>query len=251
MAEFDGRTVLITGGGSGIGLATARTLLGSGARVAIAGRDPRRLSEAADELGAGDRLLTVPTDVSDPDAVTRLMNAVLTWSGLLHGVFVNAGVAVFGPASSVSDDDYDLVTNTNVRGAFHTVQRALPLLSEGGSIVLNGSWLAHRGLAATPVYAAGKAAVINLARSMAADLGPRGIRINAVSPGYIVTDMFLGIAKSSEEQEACRRQVPLGRLGAPEDVAQAVSFLLSPRSSYITGQEILVDGGLIPATTQG
>ncbi|MGW4947935.1 SDR family NAD(P)-dependent oxidoreductase [Actinoplanes sp. NPDC004185] len=245
MGEFDGKTVLVTGGGSGIGLATAALLLTAGAQVVIAGRNPRRLEDAAAELDAGDRLLPVVADVADPAAVDRLLSTVLARFGVLHGLFANAGVARFGPAASVSDDDYDLLMNINFRGVFHTVQKAMPMLTDGAAVVLNGSWLVHRGLATTPLYAAGKAAVVNLARSLAGDLGARGIRINAISPGFIVTDMFTSIASSAQEQEASRVQVPLGRLGTPEDVAQTALFLLSPRSSYITGQELLVDGGLI------
>lgn len=245
MAEFEGRTILVTGGGSGIGLATARRLVEAGARVVIAGRTADRLRAAAESLGAPDRVLAVPTDVAHGRDVTRLMAAVEHRFGQLHGVFANAGIARFNLGSAVTDDEFDDLMGTNVRGVFHTVQKAMPLLAEGASVVVNGSWLAHRGLATTPVYAAGKAAVVNFARSLAADLGGRRIRINAVSPGYIVTDMFLDIAVTEESREAARSQVALGRLGRPEDVADVVVFLLSDRSSYVTGQELLVDGGLI------
>ncbi|MFD2762668.1 SDR family NAD(P)-dependent oxidoreductase [Micromonospora eburnea] len=245
MAEFDGRTVLITGGGSGIGLATARRLLEVGARVVIAGRSVARLHRALEALDAPERVVAVPADVSVAADLDRLMTVVEHRVGRLHGVFANAGIARFNPCAAVADEEYADLLDTNLRGVFHTIQKALPLLVDGAAVVVNGSWLVHRGLATTPLYAAGKAAVVNLARSLAADLGARGTRINAVSPGYIVTDMFLGIADTEESREAARGQVPLGRLGRPEDVADAVVFLLSDRSSYITGQELLVDGGLI------
>ncbi|TYC00283.1 SDR family oxidoreductase [Micromonospora sp. WP24] len=245
MAEFDGKTVLITGGGSGIGLATARRLLDVGARVVIAGRSETRLHRALEALDAPDRVAAVPVDVSVHADLDRLMTVVEHRIGRLHGVFANAGIARFNPCAAVTDEEYADLLDTNLRGVFYTIQKALPLLVDGAALVVNGSWLVHRGLATTPLYAAGKAAVVNLARSLAADLGARSTRINAVSPGYIVTDMFLGIADNEDAQEAARSQVPLGRLGRPEDVAEAVVFLLSDRSSYITGQELLVDGGLI------
>ncbi len=245
MADFDGRTVLVTGGGSGIGLATARRLLEAGARVVISGRDSDRLRGAVEAIGVPDRMLAVPADVRRSRDLDRLMTAVQHRFGRLSGVFANAGVALFNPAAAVTEEEYDDLMGTNLRGVFQTLQKALPLMVDGGAMVVNGSWLVHRGLASTPLYAASKAAVVNLARSLAADLGARGIRVNAVSPGYIVTDMFLDIATTEQAREGARAQVPLGRLGRPEDVADAVVFLLSDRSAYITGQELLVDGGLI------
>lgn len=245
MAEFDGRTVLITGGGSGMGLATARRLVSAGARVVLAGRTLERLSVALKDLDAGERAIGVPADVRDDADLDRLMDVVERRCGGLDGVFANAGVALFALSAAVTATEYDTVFDTNLKGVFYTIQKSLPLLSDGGAIVVNGSWLVHRGLAFTPVYAASKAAAVNLVRTLAADLARRGIRVNAVSPGYVVTEMFTSIADTEEAQEAARSQVPLGRLGRPEDVAEAVAFLLSARAAYITGQELLVDGGLI------
>ncbi|MFC4057203.1 SDR family NAD(P)-dependent oxidoreductase [Planomonospora corallina] len=244
MAEFEGKTVLITGGGSGMGLATARRLVAEGASVVLAGRSRERLATAEKALDAGDRVLTVPTDVSRVADLDRLQDEVRRRFGRLHGVFANAGIAQFARSAEVSEADFDHVVGINFKGVYFTVQKSLPLLEDGGSIVVNGSWLAHRGLAFTSVYAAAKAAVVNLTRTLASDLGPRGIRVNAVSPGYVVTEMFERISDTEEAKETCRSHVALGRLGAAEDVADAACFLLSPRSSYITGQEIAVDGGL-------
>ncbi|WP_410648405.1 SDR family NAD(P)-dependent oxidoreductase [Amycolatopsis sp. cmx-4-54] len=244
MAEFDGKTVLITGGGSGMGLATAGQLVAAGANVVLAGRDRERLTTAAKELNAGDRVLAVPTDVASTDDLDALVTAIRDRFGRLDGVFANAGTADFAPSAYVGEDAFDKLVGANLKGVFFTIQKAVPLLENGGSVVINGSWLAHRGLGFAAVYAATKAAVINLARSLASDLGDAGIRVNAISPGYIRTDMFDGISPTEEAREACRVQVSLGRLGLPEDVASAALFLLSPKASYITGQELAVDGGL-------
>ena len=245
MTEFEGKTVLITGGSSGIGLGTAQRLVSAGANVVIAGRDTGRLDTAVKTLDAGDQVLAVPADVAEVADIDRLIAAVQERFGTLDGVFANAGTAVFGLSAGVTEEDFDQLVGTNFKGVFFTVQKALPLMSEGGSVVMNASWLVHRGMAFTSVYSATKAAVLNLARTLAADLATRGIRINTVSPGYIKTPMFEGISSTEEMQEGARSQVALGRLGGSEDVADAVAFLLSARASYITGQDLLVDGGLI------
>ncbi|MFC4586723.1 SDR family NAD(P)-dependent oxidoreductase [Sphaerisporangium corydalis] len=244
MTEFEGKTVLITGGGSGMGLATAQRLVDAGARVVLAGRSEERLATAAKGLDADDRVLAVPADVSQTGDLDRLASEIEQRFGGLDGVFANAGVASFGLSAFVTEEDFDGIVGINLKGVYFTIQKSLPLLRDGSAVVINGSWLAHKGLAFTSVYAATKAAVINLTRTLAPDLGARGIRVNAVSPGYIVTDMFTAISSTEEAQEQCRSQVALGRLGSAEDVADAAFFLLSSRSSYITGQELVVDGGL-------
>ncbi|GGK90921.1 oxidoreductase [Sphaerisporangium melleum] len=244
MAEFTGKTVLITGGGSGMGLATAQRLVEAGASVVLAGRDEDRLESAVKELDAGDRVLAVPTDVSSTGDLDRLAARITERFGGLDGVFANAGVARFGLTGDVSEEDFDSLVGINFKGVYFTIQTSLPLLRDGGSVVVNGSWLTHRAMAFSSVYAATKAAVISLTRSLAPHLGTRGIRVNAISPGYIVTDMFTSIASAPEAQEECRSHTSLGRLGLPADIADAAVFLLSPRSSYITGHELVVDGGL-------
>ncbi len=246
MAEFEGKTVLITGGGSGIGLATARRLVDDGASVVLAGRSAERLEKATRDLDADDRVLAVPTDVTCTVDLDDLVSQVRQRFGRLDGVFANAGIASAARTADVTEADFDLVVGTNFKGAYFTVQKALPLFDGGGSVVLNASWLVHRGVGLASVYAASKAAVLNLARTLAPDLAERGIRVNTITPGHVATEMFDGVTGGNDQvREYFRSQVALGRLGEPEDIADAVAFLLSARASYITGQELVVDGGLV------
>lgn len=245
MKRFTDRTVLITGGTSGMGLATARRLLDEGAHVVVTGRDEARLAEAAVELGAGERLLTVRADAADLDDLNALMRRVETWRGTLDVVFANAGTGVFKPSADITEADFDRSTDVNFKGVFFTVQKALPLLKDGGAVVLNASWTLHRGLPVASVYSATKAAVHNLARTLGSDLAPRGIRVNSVSPGYIDTAMYRGAAPDPEADARNAAQVPLGTIGHADQVAAAVAFLASDDASYITGQDLVIDGGLV------
>lgn len=245
MAEFDGKTVLITGGGTGMGLATARRLVDAGANVVLAGRRVEKIDAAAKELDpSGDRVLAVGADVSRTDDLDELAAEIRNRFGRLDGVFANAGVAHASPSQFVTEEDFDRVVGINLKGVYFTIQKAVPLFDAGGSIVVNGTFLVHSGMGLASVYAATKAAVTNLARSLGSDLAGLGIRVNAVSPGFVKTDMLDGIAPTEEAREAIRGQVALGRLGEADDVADVVAFLLSPRASYITGQDIGIDGGL-------
>jgi NAD(P)-dependent dehydrogenase (short-subunit alcohol dehydrogenase family) len=252
--EFCDRVVLITGGTSGMGLATARLLLENGANVVISGRDDERLRRAADRLrspsDAGTRLLTVRADSADLGDLDRMTDVVRERYGQVDGVFANAGIGIFQRGADVTEDDFDHTVSVNFKGVFFTIQKLLPLLDAagGGSVVINASWTVHRGLAVAPVYAATKAAVHNLARTLAGDLAERGVRVNSVSPGYVVTGMFEAANPDPAAHDAIRAQVPLRRLGRAHDVAETVAFLLSPRSSYITAQDIAVDGGLVLAS---
>ncbi|WP_280235983.1 SDR family NAD(P)-dependent oxidoreductase [Nocardia cyriacigeorgica] len=242
MQRFTNRTVLITGGTSGMGLATARRLLDEGAYVAITGRDDARLQRAAAELDAGPRILTVRADVSNPHDVDALMGRIQTWRGSLDAVFANAGTGIFKPSTELTEADIDQSVDVNVKGVFFTVQKALPLLKEGSAIVLNASWTLYRGLPVASIYSATKAAVHNLARTLGSELAPRGIRVNSVSPGYIDTAMYRNATADSATDAA---QVPLGTIGHAAEVAAAVAFLASDDASYITGQDLIVDGGLV------
>ncbi|RSS64045.1 SDR family oxidoreductase [Streptomyces sp. WAC06614] len=251
-AEFRDRVVLVTGGTSGMGLATARRLVGSGAHVVITGRDDERLERAAARLEeaceGGGRVMAVRADAASTADLDRLVAAIGERHGRLDGVFANAGVGVFQHATEVSEADFDHVVGVNFKGVFFTVQKSLPLLhaaGPGASVVVNASWTLFRGMPHAPVYSATKAAVHNLTHTLGSDLATRGIRINSVSPGYIVTEMFHSAIPDVAAHEPLRAEVALGRLGTAEDVAETVAFLLSPRSSYITGQDIGVDGGLV------
>lgn len=245
MAEFHDKTVLITGGGSGIGLATARRLAEAGANIVLAGRSADRLDAAVKELDVGGRVLAVPADVSKVADLDQVMHQARGRFGRLDGVFANAGTGVSARTADIDEATFGQVIGTNVKGVFFTVQKAVPLMTDGGSVVLNASWTLHRGMGLAALYSASKAAVLNLARTFAADLAGAGIRVNAVTPGHIVTDMFNAISGSDEVREFFRSQVTLGRIGQPSDIGEAVAFLLSPRSSYITGTELVVDGGLV------
>ncbi|NEW45064.1 SDR family oxidoreductase [Nocardia cyriacigeorgica] len=245
MQRFTNRTVLITGGTSGMGLATARRLLDEGAYVIITGRDDTRLQRAAAELGAGPRLLTVRADAANLDDQDALMRRIQTWRFSLDAVFANAGVGIFKPSTELTEADVDQSIDVNFKGVFFTVQKALPLLKEGSAIVLNASWTLHRGLPVASVYSATKAAVHNLARTLGSDLAPRGIRVNSVSPGYIDTDMYRDATADPAADAGNAAQVPLGTIGHAAEVAAAVAFLASDDASYITGQDLIIDGGLV------
>ncbi|MFE6222614.1 MULTISPECIES: glucose 1-dehydrogenase [unclassified Streptomyces] len=245
MERFTHHTVLITGGTSGIGYATARRLLDEGAHVVITGRDEERLDKAAAGLGAGERLLTVRADVADLADLDALMGRVRAWRGGLDALFANAGTGVFKPGAEITEADFDRSTDVNFKGVFFTVQKALPLLKDGGAIVLNASWTLYRGLPVASVYSATKAAVHNLARTLGSDLAPRGIRVNSVSPGFIDTEMYRDANADAEADARNAAQVPLGTIGRGADVAAAVAFLASADAAYVTGQDLVIDGGLV------
>jgi NAD(P)-dependent dehydrogenase (short-subunit alcohol dehydrogenase family) len=231
MTRFDGRTALVTGGTSGIGLATAQRLRAEGAQVIVTGRDRTRLASPD----------FVPGDVADLDDLDALTAVVRARFGRLDVVFANAGVATFGPLAEVTEAEYDRVMGINVKGTYFTLHKLAPLLAPDAAVVINASWTLHRGMSGGSLYAATKAAVHNLARTLAAELAP--VRVNTVSPGYIATPMFHANV-APETQPDVLAAIPLSRFGTADDVASAVAFLASREASYITGQDLIIDGGL-------
>jgi NAD(P)-dependent dehydrogenase (short-subunit alcohol dehydrogenase family) len=244
--ELQGKTALITGGSSGIGLATARHFVAAGARVTITGQDETRLAEAAQSLGPNVRALRA--DVRQLADLSSLAQQVSADRQPLDVLFVNAGVAFATPLGTVDEARYADVFDVNVRGAFFTVQALAPHMARGGSIILNTSWLNQVGTPGLSLLSASKAAVRSLTRTLAAELWPTGLRVNAVSPGAIDTPIHgkTGMAPEALAAFAQRIEagVPMGRFGKAEEVAAAAIFLASDASSYMLGAEIVVDGGL-------
>ncbi|MDF2708806.1 MAG: short-chain dehydrogenase/reductase [Nonomuraea muscovyensis] len=245
MTRFVDRTALITGGTSGMGLATAHRLISEGAHVIVTGRTRQRVDRAAAVLGP--RALGVVADTADLNGLDALMDTIKTRYGRLDIVFANAGVGTFVPFAEITETDFDHTVDVNFKGVFFTIQKALPLIADEGSIVINASWTLHRGNGVLTLYSATKAAAHNLARTLAAELAPRGVRVNSISPGYIDTPMYPAAALSETEAAAITSRVVAGRFGRPEEIAAAVAFLASPEASYINGQDLAIDGGLVNA----
>ena len=246
MTKLAGKIALVTGGSSGIGLATAKEFVNEGAFVFITGRRESELTKAVRELG--DNVTAVRSDVSKTGDLDRLFTQIKNDKGRLDILFANAGTAKYAPLGEITEELYDSTFNTNVKGVLFTVQKALPLLSEGASIILNASIVGSKGLPANSVYSATKAAVRSFARTWTTDLKNRHIRVNAVSPGATDTPGLSDLVGSSDtgqqRMKMISSSVPLGRLGRPSEIARAVVFLASDDSSYITGTELFVDGGM-------
>lgn len=246
MKKLEGKVAVITGGNSGIGLATAREFKEQGAKVVISGRDKNTLDEAVLSIGGG--VLGVQSDVTNLADIDRLYAKTSERFGKIDVLFVNAGVAKFAPVGDTTEALYDEVLNINLKGAYFTIQKAIPHMNDNASVILNTSFLGQLGLAGTSVYSASKAAVRSLAKTLSAELIGRGIRVNAVSPGATLTPIYgkLGLPKEAVEAmaDSILRQVPMKRFGNPEELAKAVLFLASSDSSYVMGVEISVDGGV-------
>ncbi|HEV3299812.1 MAG TPA: SDR family oxidoreductase [Planctomycetaceae bacterium] len=245
MGKLDGKIALVTGGNSGIGLAAAKRFVHEGAYVFITGRREAELTAAAKQIGS--HVTGVQGDVSNLGDLDRLFAQIKRDKDKLDVVFANAGVAKHAPFGTITEEFYDSIFNINVKGLLFTVQRALPLLTDGASIILNASIVASKGLPANSVYSATKAAVRSFARTWTTDLKDRRIRVNAVSPGATDTpglnDLLASTEAGQQRLKMLPHSVPLGRLGTPDEVAKAVVFLASDDSSFITGAELFVDGG--------
>src|SRR6202790_1565697 len=245
MNRLQGKVAVVTGGNSGIGLATAKRLQEEGARVAISGRSKKTLDEAVKTLGNG--VVAVEADVARLTDLDRLYAEISQKLGKIDVLFVNAGVAKFAPLAETSESVYDEQFDINIKGAYFTIQKALPFLNDGASIILNTSVADSQGNAGTSAYSATKAALRSLARTAAAELVGRGIRVNAVAPGPIVTPILGRTGLPKEVIDEFAKEIiaknPMKRFGQPEEVAGAVAFLASQDASYITGVELHVRGG--------
>jgi NAD(P)-dependent dehydrogenase (short-subunit alcohol dehydrogenase family) len=246
MSKLKGKVAVITGGSSGIGLAAARLFVEEGAYVFITGRRQSELDKAKSVIGKN--VTTVQGDVANLEDLDKLYAAVKWEKGGLDIVVANAGVVEMVPTAQVTPEHYDKTFNVNARGTFFTVQKALPLLRKGGSIVLVASGVHTKGFPFYVTYAATKAAIRSFGRSWAADFKDRGIRVNTLSPGPVDTPIIDGQFKSKEEADGMKSQfaqmVPLGRLGRAEEMASAILFLASDDSSYSTGIDLVADGGI-------
>ena len=245
MPRLDGKVSLVTGGTSGIGLATANALAKEGAYVYITGRRERELTTSVQQIGGN--ATGVRGDVSNARDLDRLFDQIKEEKGRLDILFANAGIARYAALGNITEELYDSLFNVNVKGVLFTVQKALPLMPDGGSIILNASVVGSKGLSSNSVYSATKASIRSFARTWTTDLKHRGIRVNAISPGTIDTPGLNNLLASGEAGQQRRKMVasaiPLGRFGRPDEVAKTVVFLASDESSYITGAELFVDGG--------
>jgi NAD(P)-dependent dehydrogenase (short-subunit alcohol dehydrogenase family) len=244
MAKLDGKTALVTGGNSGIGLAIARLFVAEGARVAICGRDPRTLTAAGDELGAN--AIALRADLNQSDQRRTMFEAIAGRLGNLDIVIANAAMVAQASVEQTTPEMFAKVMATNVQSIFFLVQEALPLMREGGAIVLIGSVLANLGRPGFAAYAASKAAVRSLARTMAGELAPRRIRVNVVTPGVVMTPLWErgGQPALTALERWVAAGVSMRRAGQPEEIARAVLFMASDDASYVQGAELLVDGGV-------
>lgn len=245
MNRLDGKIAVVTGGSAGMGLATAKLFVEEGARVIITGRDQAALDAAVRNIGRD--VEAFRSDISRVEDLEALRVHIGKRYGRVDVVFANAGTAKPAPFEEVTEDDFDLGVDTNLKGSFFTVQKLVPLMSAGGAVVLNTSIQGSKGWPGFTVYAATKAAIRSLARTLTAELAPKGIRVNAVAPGLIDTDLIRKVGLSEETIEQinaqAHAQIPLARSGSAEEVARAVLFLASNDAAYVSGVELTVDGG--------
>jgi len=246
------KTALVTGGASGIGLATAKLMHANGAHVIIAGRDESKLEAARNEIGAG--VIALEVDVLSRASLSTMAARIKEIAGGVDVFFANAGVAFVTPLATTNEEAYDRLMDTNVKSVFFSLQAVEPILREGASVIFNTAWLNQVGIPGRAALSASKAAVRSFARTFSAELLPRRIRVNAVSPGLVDTPLLRGVGQSQypgqseaefrEYLAGAANKIPLGRLGRPDEIAQAVLFLASEASRYMLGSELVIDGGL-------
>jgi NAD(P)-dependent dehydrogenase (short-subunit alcohol dehydrogenase family) len=245
MNKLEGKVAVITGGSSGIGLATAKRFVAEGAYVFITGRRQSELNVAVRDIGKN--VTDVHGDVSNLEDLDRLYSVVKQQKGRIDILFANAGLGEFARLAEISEAHFDQTFGVNVKGLLFTVQKAVPLFKDGGSIILNSSIAASKGVEGFSVYSASKAAVRSFARTLTVDLRYRKIRVNAISPGPIDTPALSDLMQNEEQSRQLKKElvstVPLRRMGTPDEIANGVTFLASDESSYITGIELFVDGG--------
>lgn len=246
MGKLDGKIALITGGSTGIGLATAKLFQQEGAQVVLTGRNAAGIAAAQKELGPG--VLGIASDTSKLTDITSLIETVGKKFGRIDILFANAGIARFQPFGEITESFFDEHFDINVKGLFFTVQSALPLIPSGGSVLLTASVVSKKGFSGSTVYSATKAAVRSLGRTLATELAPRGIRVNTLSPGPIATPLFAKMGLQDDAigklQEGMARSVAMKRMGTPEEMARAALFLSSDDASFVVGAELFADGGL-------
>jgi NAD(P)-dependent dehydrogenase (short-subunit alcohol dehydrogenase family) len=244
MKNLENKVAIVTGGNSGIGLAAAKELAEKGAKVIVTGRNKEALAQAEADFN----LIGIQADQTDLKSIDRLVDQVSSQFGKVDIVFLNAGIAAFAPVDSASEEHFDSIMNVNVKGVYFTVQKLLPILNDGASIILNTSVNAHLGMPNSSVYAASKAAVLSLNKVFAVELASRKIRVNAVSPGPVETPLYGKLGLSNEEVAGfgtvLGEKILLKRFAQSSEIAKTVGFLASDDSSFITGTEIIVDGGL-------
>lgn len=244
MTRFKDKVVVVTGGSDGIGLATAKAFAAEGAKVYVTGRRQERLDAAVSEIG-GDTV-GVQGDVGKLADLDRLYERIARDHGRVDVVFANAGISESATVGALDEEHFDRVFGTNIKGLVFSVQKALPLMTSGGAVVLTGSGAGSKGLPSLSIYSATKAAIRSFARTWTTDLKSRGIRVNVVSPGMIDTPaMQTYLQNNAGAEDAIKQMTPLGRIGQPEDVANAVLFLASNESSFVAGVELFVDGGVV------
>lgn len=244
MSTLNNKVAVVTGGNSGIGLATAKEFIAQGAKVIITGRNQQSLNEAATATGA----TAIAIDQSNLNDLDKLAAAIQQQFGKIDILFLNAGTAEFSPVAAATEAHFDKVVNANVKGVYFTVQKLLPLLNDGASVIFNASVNASIGMPDSSVYSLSKGAILAFNRVLATELAPRKIRVNAVSPGPVATPLYGKLGLSQEQvagfSEALGQKLLLGRFGQPEEIAKTVRFLASDDAAFITGTELTIDGGL-------